>query len=142
MADLDSFLSHHGVLGMHWGQSKSGRKASPAHEEHTSSRAALKKPVHELSTKQIRDTNNRLDAEKRLSELKGQRSSMAKGQKFTKSILAAGATAGALYALANSPHGKAAIKSGSTFVDSFLAGNGKHAIGYVAPIAKAAAKHL
>lgn len=119
-------IAHFGVLGMHWGQHLPGKiekshnapKEKIVSEDHSRSRENLKKPVSSLSTSAIQDTNNRLQAERKLSELKQQTSTIAKGQKRIQVIVGIAGTLGSLYAVTQSPLGKKAIAAGTAIIKS------------------------
>lgn len=144
------FLEQSGVLGMHWGQHLPGKteashnppKQKIISEDHSKAHEALKKPVSSLSTKEIQDTNNRLQAEKKLSELKSQSAVISKGHNKIKAVLAiAGTVTTAVALLQKTPAGKKAIAAGgSAIARMVLGGGGKHAIGTA--LAKSAARHL
>lgn len=147
---VEDFLAHYGVLGMHWGRHLPGRtekshnprpqKRREPSPEHAEAHSLNKQPISTLSTAELRKVNERLQAEKKYKELNP--STVKKGHNAVKSIIAVGGTITAVAALSKTPAGQAAVKAGSKFVSKLLAGNGRHAVGYVAPVVKQAAKHL
>lgn len=125
--DVDEWLAHHGVMGMHWGKHLPGKTEAshnpkpvkrPAHSDHVESRQLLQKKVHELSTPEIKKLNDRLQSEQKLSQLNP--SSISKGKKITLGIIAAAGTAATVYNLINSPAGKAGIAAGKKAVEKLI----------------------
>lgn len=142
--DVEEFLAHFGVLGMKWGKRKadSAPRRGPAHEDYTSSRAALRTQTRELSTRQIQATNSRLQQERTLADLKRQNTVLAKGQNHLKVLIGLGALSVSIATLAATPLGKGAIGVGKRAFEESLKGKGRHVFGAVIPVAKAAARHL
>lgn len=60
----NTYLSHHGVKGMKWGVRK---KKAPAHADYR--KAHDKKSVREMSDQELRDRNNRLQAERQYQQM-------------------------------------------------------------------------
>lgn len=107
----EDVLAHYGVKGMKWGviRSLKGRERGPDSEDHVKSRTLMKKPRRELSTKELKELNNRLQLEKTNNELQS-RTGLQKiktGTAIAGSILAVGATVTTAYNFINSPAGKA-----------------------------------
>jgi hypothetical protein len=120
---VDKWMAHYGVLGMHWGRHLPGRTEAShnpkpsreVHPEHAQTHELTKKHISELSTQQLQSVNKRLQAEKQYKELNP--STVKKGQKATKAIIAAIGTGAALYGTYNSPAGKAARAVGRKYLD-------------------------
>ena len=118
--DREAFLAHYGIPGMKWGKrsSRASAKASrktdeePDDPDFAATRRTLSKPIRKVSNKELQDLNQRLNLEQNYSKIKNQNRPSAKVDKAVKGILAAGATAGALYALYNSKHAQDAIRVG------------------------------
>lgn len=107
--EVEDFIAHYGVKGMRWGVRKS-RTSSPVERSEDSSRAQalLTRPRASMSNKELRDLNERLQLEKTYSELTKQTTTLARGQRIAKEIIAVGGTVTAIYNLYNSPMGRAA----------------------------------
>lgn len=107
--DVDKTLEHFGIPGMRWGVRKSrGRssKASPS-EDHSISRQIKKKKTKEMSNDELKKLTTRMNLERNLRDLKS--SDYQKGLDFVKTLTAAGATVAGLYALSETPLGKAVV---------------------------------
>lgn len=79
-------LYHHGVKGMKWGR----RKKRPVHPDYE--KAHSRKRISEMDTQELRERNNRLQAEQQYIELRRQ---STKGQRAaTAFIKTAGTIAG------------------------------------------------
>jgi hypothetical protein len=112
---VDRFIEHHGVKGMRWGVR--GGKGKPRREstDYKKTVPLRNRKTHELSNKQIKTVNERINLEgnyRRLNPTK-----VEKGKFFAKSLLATATTAATVYTLANSPAGKAAIASGKKLLE-------------------------
>ena len=119
--DREAFLEHYGIPGMRWGKrssrsssSKASKKSDeePDDPDFAATRKTLSKPIRKVSNQELINLNQRLNLEQNYSKIKNQNRPSAKVDKAVKGILAAGATAGAVYALYNSKHGQDAIKVG------------------------------
>lgn len=101
-----------------------GRKARAAaaardaklSDDHKLSRERLQKKSRELSNKEIRETNDRLQIEKKLSELRRENRKIEQGRKKVEFTLKVVGTAAAVYAATQTPLGKIVVSKGANFV--------------------------
>lgn len=104
----EQYLAHWGIKGMKWGvrryqnedgtytaEGKKRRKNEPYHEDYK--RAHDKKPVSQMSDKELRERNNRLQAEKQYAELTDS-SKYKKGKKIVNELVWATTAIGTLTA--------------------------------------------
>lgn len=98
---------------MKWGVRSSRNKVKTSSDFKKSANLRKKKP-QELSNKQLQTINKRIEMEKKFKQLNP--TTLAKGHATAKEILAISGTIGGLVAIANTPHGRAAIKLGTKFV--------------------------
>lgn len=101
----DDFLAHYGVKGMKWGR----RKSEPVKGsvDYQRSRKALKKKPEQLSNKQLKDLNARLQLEKSYSDLtKKKPGKFSAGHNKAKELLGVAGTLSAAYAFTQSPLAK------------------------------------
>lgn len=103
----EQYLEHYGVKGMKWGK----RVRS---EDSAKNQPLKKKKSKELTTKELKDSIERMRLEKQFKDLNPNK--VIKGDKIALSILAVGATANTAFTFANSPAGKAVGKSIATAV--------------------------
>lgn len=96
-------LQHHGVKGMKWGV----RKKRTYHEDYQ--KAHNKKSVRDMSDKELRDRNNRLQMEQQYAQLTKRKN---RGAKVIKAVIAG---AGTLIALDNAY--KTYTKYGNSVLD-------------------------
>lgn len=68
-----------------------------------------KTQVKELTNSQLKSANERMQLEKTYSSLKGEQSTLARGQKRINTLVSVGTTLNSVYTLYNSPGGKAAM---------------------------------
>lgn len=80
-------LMHYGVKGMKWGV----RRKRPKHEDYQ--KAHSRKHVSEMSDKELRDRNNRLQMEQQYAQLTKRKNH---GAKIIKAVIAGAATLKAL----------------------------------------------
>lgn len=86
--EYNNYLTHHGVKGMKWGVRRNRRKSANVHEDY--SRAHSKKRVEEMSDKELRERNNRLQMERQYNELNKKK--VSKGRKWATGVVVAAAT--------------------------------------------------
>lgn len=108
----DDVIIHFGVKGMKWGVTRPrGSNGRVDSSDHTQSRELMKKKPRELSTKELKSINDRLNTEKLNNELQS-RSGLAKlkrGTAIAGTILAVGTTITTAYNFSQSQAGKAII---------------------------------
>lgn len=87
------YLAHHGVKGMKWGIRKRSKKQTTFDNAHADyKRAHSKKSISQMSDQELRERNNRLQAERQYETMTKKTS---KGKKFVKAYVAtAGTVAG------------------------------------------------
>lgn len=124
--DEEAYVEHHGVKGQRWGVRRSGRALSKgAHTSRTSSdfktaqKLRNKKP-HELSNKQLKTLNERLNLEQQHARLNP--STVEKGRKKAKIFLDTIGLGVTAFGIVKSPAGKAAIKAGRKFTQKKVSG--------------------
>ena len=107
MSDItvEDFLEHYGKKGMKWGRRKVRTSSDYKKTAHLRNRK-----TSELSNKQLQSVNNRINLEANYRRLNPGK--LAVGHQMVKSMLAGAGTAVSIYALVNSPAGKAAINLG------------------------------
>lgn len=113
------FLSQYGVLGMKWGvrKERSSRKPKkPDAPEFTESRANKKQRTRKLTNAEIRKTNERLQLEKQLAQLKRDQALINRGNTAIKGYLALATTAGAVYTFTKTPLGVKLIQAGKDYI--------------------------
>lgn len=90
--NVDEFLEHFGVKGMHWGVRKGESSRAPSSEDHAEAVGLRKKAksgggIHVLSNDELQKVNTRLNLEKSYSSLVDNKKQSAAGEKFVKSNL-------------------------------------------------------
>jgi hypothetical protein len=117
------YLEHFGVLGMRWGYRKlpngnyskgfsfgRGAPKSPPSEDATAAQehrsTAKSSGVQALSNAELQRVVSRMNLEQQYAKLTAKPGRIAKGQKFTKTVLGVGATANDIYTYSQSPTGK------------------------------------
>lgn len=112
------FLDHHGVKGQKWGVRR--RTTGGSVTTHRTSGDAKrvtnlrKKKPSELSNKQLKDVNARLNLEQNFRRLNPGK--IASGKHMAEALVATLTLGATAYNLVNSPAGKAAIASGKKFL--------------------------
>lgn len=116
----EEFLAHYGIKGMKWGfrkrsngtVEKTGRTAKTATTtkapEHTQAQQLKKKKASELSNKELRELNERIQLEQNYARLTAEPSRVQKGMAYMDKTMKVAKTGQELYNLVNSPAGKAA----------------------------------
>lgn len=104
-----SYLEHFGVKGMHWGIRKD-RSSVKTSSDHRKVSELKKRRTPQLTNKQLKVVNERLNLEQNFRRLNPTR--VQQGHAAAKSILAGIGTLSALVTLAQTPAGKAAIAAG------------------------------
>jgi len=108
-----NFLEHHGVKGMKWGTRRSKKqleRAAKQSPEHKNVRALKGKKSSELSNQELKAINERLNLEQNFHRLNP--TTVQRGHNAVKGVLAIAGTGAAVYSMAQSPAGKAAITAG------------------------------
>lgn len=115
--EVQDFLDHHGVKGMHWGIRNARSRITIARRNKTKSSSDFRKtkphrgkPVHTLTNKQLKAVNERMNLEQNYSRMNP--SKIRKGSLAVKGLLGVATTATTIYTMYNSPAGKAAIAAG------------------------------
>lgn len=107
----DAILIHAGVKGMKWGVRKDRRKS----DDYVKSRALKARGIDNLSTKELKSLNERLNLERNYHKMSPGK--IATGKSIAKGTLAVIGTGVGLYNTINSPAGKAAISTGKRLID-------------------------
>ena len=112
-SNVDDFLNHHGVKGMHWGiRTKGpGRTTSSDYKRTAPHRG---KKASSLTNKQLKAVNERINLETNYTRMNP--SKITKGKAIALGIIGTATTAATVYNLFNSPAGKAAVAAGKKFM--------------------------
>jgi hypothetical protein len=115
--DVNEFVEHHGIKGMHWGirnpesRVRLARRNKPKPSSDFKKSAPHRgKPAHTLTNKQLKAVNERMNLEQNYRRMNP--STMKKGSMAVGAIIGAATTATTIYNMYNSPAGKAAIAAG------------------------------
>lgn len=125
MASVDEVLEHHGVKGMKWGVKTGGSSGGGGSSKPTGTVKKLssdaknvqtlrQKTAKELSNKQLKTVNERINMEKKFKELNPNK--VDKGHNQIKYIMTFVATGIAIHKALNSDAGKAAMARGAKFL--------------------------
>jgi hypothetical protein len=110
---MEEALSHHGVKGQRWGVRRSKRqleRAARQSPEHKNVQALKGKKSSELSNQELKAINERLNLEQNFHRLNP--TTVQRGHSAVKGVLGVAGTGVAVYTMAQSPAGKAAIAAG------------------------------
>lgn len=115
-------LFHYGVKGQKWGVRRATKVRAGANdsEDHILKKAARKTPISQMSTAQLKKTNERLNAEKQYKELTsaGALRKIKTGTAIVSSLTAVGTAGATIYNLVKSPAGQAAIAAGKAAIEA------------------------
>lgn len=87
MTDVDEFLEHHGVKGMHWGVRRRDKVSTRSSSDYKTVAAIRNKKPHQLTNKQLKKHNERLNLEMKFREANPTK--IAKGKKHVDALLVA-----------------------------------------------------
>lgn len=116
--EIDKFIQHYGVKGMHWGirnEKKAGRPSS----DYRKTKPYRNRKTHELTNKQLKAVNERINLEQNYRRLNPSKVKIGMG--VAASILAALDMGTRFYSFIKSPAGQALAKNGKKFVSKKLA---------------------
>lgn len=113
----ERFLAHYGIKGQKWGVRRS-KKAIQRSADSQRHHENAKKPLAELSDKELKDLQTRLQTEKNVKQLQ------ASGQSMTKRLLSGANTANALLGAAKSPAAIAVAAGGAALAVKLLKTSG------------------
>lgn len=116
--DNNEVLLHFGKKGMKWGVRKDSKTPSSADSQEASE--LRKKPVNQLSNAQLKTVNSRRQLEQQFTKLNP--NTVSRGKNAVKATIATAGTAAALYNLAKSPAGQAALTAGKKWAKPFIIG--------------------
>ena len=111
---VQEFIEHYGVKGMHWGV-RNDRRVRPSSSEHKKVSELKKRKTHQLTNKQLKAVNERMNLEQNYHRLNP--SSIKKGLAFAGAILGVAGMAMRFYDMKQSPGGKAFIKTGKAAME-------------------------
>jgi hypothetical protein len=112
-SDFNHFLSHVGKKGMKWGVRRGSKTPIKTSSEHKKVTEIKKKRTPQLTNKQIKTANERMNLEQNFNRMNP--SAKRRGQMKVKSILTTIGVGGGLiglYNTVNSPAGKASVELG------------------------------
>lgn len=108
-----SYLEHHGIKGQKWGVRR--KKTSSGSSDYKRAYRQKAKGAKNLSDKQLKQLNNRMQMEQQYSKLNP--SGVERGKSVVKNTLAAATMAVTFYNLAKSPAAKAAVNVGKAAIN-------------------------
>ncbi len=104
--NVEEFIEHVGVKGMHWGVRKSNVSKKRSAESKRVSELK-KKPAHQLTNKQLKTINERMNLEQNFSRMNP--TTAQKGKLIVTGIIGTAMMAKTVFDITNSAAGKAAI---------------------------------
>lgn len=112
MHGVDAFIAHYGKKGMRWGvrRSKASKQTKKLSSDYKKVAEIRKKSPPELSNKQLKIANERINLEQNFSRLNP--SKVKRGENKVAALLATATLATSVYNMAKSPAGKAFIEAG------------------------------
>jgi hypothetical protein len=114
--NVKEFIEHHGVVGMKWGVRRA-RSRRPASSDARKVAELRKKKPSQLSNKQLKTINERMNLEQNFSRMNP--SHISKGKAAVAGIIGTAVMAQTAYNIMHSPAGKAAVANGKKFVDRY-----------------------
>ena len=112
---VEDFIEHYGMRGMRWGVRKPPKPDRRPSSDYKKSAPLRGQPVSTLTNKHLKSLNERMNMEQNYQRMNP--SNVKKGASAIKGIIGALGTAASLYALTQSPAGKAAIDAGKKFIN-------------------------
>lgn len=108
---VKDFIEHHGVLGMKWGRRGAGKsRTTPASSDYKIVAALKKRPTHQLTNKQLKTINERMNLEQNFSKMNP--NIIKKGHSTATTIMTTLGLGVASYNLVKSPFGQALVTQG------------------------------
>jgi hypothetical protein len=111
------FIEHHGVKGMKWGVRNEKKNRAPS-GDFKKTIGLRGRPVHQLSNRQLKVVNERLNLEQNYLRMHQHQSKTDAGHAAVKKYLGMATTAASIYTLMKSPPGQALINAGKSFVST------------------------
>ena len=108
--EVDEFLEHYGVRGMHWGITTK-KKTQPHSHDSKKVRNLRKRPAHNLSNQELQTVNTRMKLEAQFNQHNP--SAHEQGKRMAKEILGTAALLGGFYELSRTPMAKHLMSLGS-----------------------------
>jgi hypothetical protein len=121
-SSVQDFIDHHGVKGMHWGVRRSNTKSSTENKRVSELR---KKKPSQLTNKQLKDINERLNLETNYSRLTSKPNAAKKGKLLAAEILGTLGLGVTAYNYVKSPAGQVVVSHGAKLVKRILKSRAK-----------------
>lgn len=125
--DVKEFIEHHGVVGMRWGRRKGGSSERSASSDFKKVAALKKRPKHQLTNKQLRTINERMNLEQNFSKMNP--SATKRGAETAAGILATVGIGFTAYNMVKSPAGQAFISTGKKILNKIKIKHGQMEVG-------------